>query len=282
MPNKITIKSLRLFYRTDNQKAEEWAEKIKNWFKKYHPRIQLESRHPQAIIVLGGDGTILEAARTYQHQHPTILGLNLGGLGFLASIREPANFFRGLGKFLKGQYEISKRMMMVAKVVRGSQQVFKTEALNEIILQNLLGVSKIEVQIKNHPIQYINGGGVLVSTATGSTAYNLSAHGPIVMPSINCLIVTEILDHNTPTPSIVLDSEEEVRLKISHFREHGLLSITKTKERADMILAADGQAIFPLRVGDNVIIRSSKNTIKFVELEKNYFFKSLREKFAFR
>lgn len=280
-----------IFYRADNQKAVLWAGKILAWLKKKHKGIKLDAARPaspasqggpQALIVLGGDGTILEASQKYQKKNPIVIGLNLGHVGFLASAREPQKFIKSLDQFFSGKYRVVKRMMIKAEVFRKSRKVFSANSLNEISIQNLLGMVEIEANIDMHPVQYIRGTGVLVATSTGSTAYNLSAHGPIVMPDIKCMILTEIMDHNIPTPSIVIKRDREVELKILDFRKRGLLKIAKDGKNADVVLTADGENIFPLEVGDIVKIKRSPGLIKFAELERAYFFKSLRSKFGFR
>lgn len=276
------IKSLEIFCRSDNPSALEWQEKLTHWLKKKYPSVQMSAKKPGAVIVLGGDGAILSAARLYQKTQPVILGLNLGQVGFLASVRESKKFLPSLNKFLKGRYHPVKRMMLAAAVVRDKKILYKTEALNEIVIQNPLGMVEIQVEIEKHPLQFIRGTGALVATATGSTAYSLSAHGPIIMPSIKGFILNEIMDHNLPTPSVVLPDDQKVVLKILNFRKRGLLSVTKTKKPADLLLIADGENIFPLEKNDTIVIRRSVNLVTFAELEKNYFFKSLQEKFAFR
>ena len=123
----------------------------------------------------------------------------------------------------------------------------------------------------------------MVATATGSTAYNLSAHGPIVMPDIKCMVLTEIMDHNIPTPSIVIKRDREVEIKVLEFRRRGLLKIAKSGEPADVLITADGgERLTALQKGDLIKIQRSPGLIKFAELERAYFFKSLREKFGFR
>lgn len=281
--NAITpIKTLGFFHRPENRDAVGWIKKILNWVKKKHPKIKITEKKPECLVVLGGDGSFLEAARRYQKQNPIILGLNLGRVGFLASVRKPSNFLKGLDQFLKRKYTITERIMLEATVMRKGKIVWRAHSLNDIVAHNLLGVSEIEVLIENHPIQYIRGTGIMIATATGSTAYNLSAHGPIVMPSIKCLIVNELLDHNIPTPSIVVDSNERIRIKIIDFRKHGLLSLTKNMKPVDMIVSSDGENIFPLSEKDIITVKSSPLLVRFAELEKNYFLKSLQEKFAFK
>ncbi len=276
------IKRVSIYYRNDNPKAVFWAGKLKRWMRSNFPKVAMESSKPQAVIALGGDGTILAAAQKYQNQRPLIIGLNLGHVGFLASVREPKKFLPALEKVLKGEYRTAKRMMIKGEVFRGGRKIFSANALNDISIQNLLGMVEIEADVDGHPVQYIRGSGVLVATATGSTAYNLSAHGPIVMPDIKCMILTEIMDHNIPTPSIVIKRDREISFKISDFRRRGLLKLAKTSEDADVVITADGDKICSLKNGDTIKIRRSPGLIKFAELERAYFFKSLTEKFAFR
>jgi len=237
---------------------------------------------PGLLIVLGGDGTILEAAQKFQKWNPLIFGLNLGHVGFLASVRDHKNFVSGLDKVLKKQYRTLPRMLIRADLIRHDKKIFSAYALNDVAVQNLLGMVDIEVLVDNHPVQYIHGTGVLIATATGTTAYNLSAHGPIVMPDIKCLIITELLDHNIPTPSLIIKRNRNIILKIKDFRKQNRFIIKKTGEAADVILTTDTETIISLQKGDKIIIRRSERLVRFAELEKNYFFKSLQEKFAFR
>jgi NAD+ kinase len=276
------IKTVALFHLPDNDRAILWTNKIKQWLQKNYPRVKITSHKPQAVIVLGGDGTILEAARKYETQKPVIVGLNLGHVGFLASVREQKNFLKGLRILFSGKHKITERMMLSASVVRNGKMVFKTNSLNDVVIQSILGILEMEVGIERQPIQYIRGTGVLVATATGSTAYNLSAHGPIVMPDIKCFIVTELMDHNIPTPSIVIKRDREIYIKVLNFRKRGILSVTKTGKPVDVILASDSGKVFPLEEADIIYIRRSPRLIRFAEFEKNYFFKSLQEKFAFK
>ncbi len=276
------VSTLDIFHRPDNVRAIAWSRKIKAWLKKNHPKVKIGGDKVSSIVVLGGDGTILEAARTSRKINPLILGLNLGEIGFLASAREPKNFIKAVRQLLHGDYSVARRMMISASVLRNGKEAFSTDSLNEVSVQSLLGIVKIGVSIENHPLQFIRGTGMLVSTATGSTAYNLSAHGPIVMPEIECLILTEILDHNIPTPSIVVKEDMKIVLTVLDFRKRGILSIPETGETVDVLLIADGETVFALQSKDRIVLRRSLHAIKLVELERNYFFKSLEEKFGFK
>lgn len=280
---KSQLKKIGFFYRNENKTALFWINKIKNHINKKYPVISFSNKNPDALIVLGGDGTILEAARHYHHlSNPMIFGLNLGNIGFLASVREPDNFVKSIDQFLNGKFAVSERLVLIAEVLRKSKKIFRAEILNEIVAQSVLGMVDLEVMIGDTNIRKIRGSGVLVATATGSTAFNLSAHGPIVTPNIKCLIITEIMDHNIPTPSIVVKYNEEVAIKINSFRQKGVLSISKTKNKADVVLVADGNKIFPLQKGDTIKVKGSNHLVRFVEIEPNYFFKSLKDKFSVR
>ena len=274
---------INFFYRQRNKVALIWANKIKDNIKKKYPQISFIAKNPDVLFVLGGDGTILEAARRYHHKNnPMLFGLNLGDVGFLASVRDSKNFVKSVNQFLSGKFSLSERIILNAQVLRGDKNVFNGEALNEVVAQSILGMVDLEVMIGGTNIRKIRGSGVLVATATGSTAFNLSAHGPIVMPDIKCLIMTEIMDHNVPTPSIVVKYNEEVTVKINGFRQKGVLSISNGKKKADVVLVADGDKIFPLQKGDIIKIKSSDHLVKFAEIEKGYFFKSLKDKFYVR
>lgn len=278
------IKKLQIFCRPNNLRAVKWQRKIARWLEQNYPAIKTSAQKPDAVIVLGGDGTILEAARKYQKDQPFILGLNLGRIGFLASVREEKKFLPSLKKFLEGKFWVTKRMMLKIDVFRSGKKIFSADVFNEVVVQSLLSMVEIEVRVEDHLLQYIRGTGVLVATTTGSTAYNLSAHGPIVMPDINCMIITEILDHNLPTPSIVINYDKKVTLKVLDFRKSDRLCVRDNKKPVDVIMASDGEAgvILPLQKNDVIKITKSDRSVRFIEFEKHYFLKSLQEKFAFK
>jgi NAD+ kinase len=271
-----------VFYRADNSRASVWAKKITTWLLKKKIPLGKSGDEAHIIIVLGGDGAILEAARKFKKNHIIILGFNLGNVGFLASVRSSRDFLKSLEQFFNGNYIVVKRMMLSTTVERGGKKVFSANALNEVAVQNPFNVSEMDIIIEGYTTQHIRGSGVLVATATGSTALNLSAHGPIVMPEIPCIIVTELLDHNSPTPSIVLTPNHRITVRIGEFREHSLLMNARTGEFINVLLAADGEQIFTLQKGDVVSIKRSPHTVRFAELQKNYFFKSIQEKISFQ
>ena len=291
MRQKTPFKKISFYYRPDVGKTLFWQKKIEHWIKKYFPKTKIlpantvpknKKDSPDLLIVLGGDGTILEAAQKFQPWNPLIFGLNLGHVGFLASVREEKNFLRGVAHVFNRKYRSIPHMLIRASLFRRGKKIFSSDALNDIAIQNLWGLVDIGVYVDGHPTQYIHGNGVLISTATGSTAYNLSAHGPIVMPDIKCMIITELLDHNIPTPSLIIKRNRTITLKVDGFRQNNRFLIRRTNQIADVVLITDTDKMIALQKGDQIIIKKSDRLIRFAELDKNYFFSSLREKFAFR
>src|SRR3989344_7087126 len=128
----MKINKIGIFYRGDNLKAHKLEVRILGWFKKNYPKIAIDNKKPQALLVLGGDGTILEAAKKYQKSHPVIVGFNLGSVGFLASARREDKFLPTLEKLIKGNFSATKRMMIKVNVSRNSKKVFLAQAFNEI------------------------------------------------------------------------------------------------------------------------------------------------------
>lgn len=237
---------------------------------------------PDVLFVLGGDGTILEAAQKFLKWNPLVVGFNLGHVGFLASVRKQKHFISGIAKVFSKKYRILPRMLIRGTLFRKGKKIFSQDALNEITVQNLSGLVDITLFIDGHAVQKIHGNGVLVSTATGSTAYNMSAHGPIIMPDIKCFVVTELFDHNIPTPSLVVKRNRTIIIKVGDFRKRNQFLIKKTGEPADAVLFIGSWETIALEKGDTIRIEKSNRLVRFIELEKNYFFKSLQEKFSFR
>jgi NAD+ kinase len=282
MPLLEKFSSAAIFHRPDNVYAKHWVQKLATKFKQQKITLHDRPIARQPLFILGGDGTILEAVRKYHRTSPLFIGMNLGSVGFLASVRKPAKFNQALEQIFKGKYWIAEKMLIQASVQRNGKEIVVLEAMNEILIQNPLGMVHISASIGDYVMQEIRGTGVLVATPTGSTAYNLSAHGPLVMPSLEAIIMSEILDHNIPTPSMVLDAQQEIILRIEDFRQRELLSLSATEEKFDVILSADGEALIPLQKNDTIIIKRHKRPVRFVELEQNYFLKSIQEKFSFR
>jgi len=288
---KTPFKKTGFYYRSGMRNALSWESELTKWIRRRYPKTIIlppnvvpKSRKeaPDILFVLGGDGTILEAAQKFLRWNPLIMGFNLGHVGFLASVRDPKRFMAAIAKVFSKNYRVLQRMMIRGALFRSGKKIFSQDALNEITVQNLSGLVDVTLFIDGHPVQKIHGSGVLISTATGSTAYNLSAHGPVIMPDIKCFIITELFDHNIPTPSLVIKRNRTITIKIGDFRKRDQFLIKKTGEPADAVLFVGTWEIIALKKGDTIRIEKSNRLVRFIELEKNYFFKSLQEKFSFR
>jgi len=281
MLNK-SIQKISFYSREDNTEAGPWQTKIESWLKENHSEIVISGDSPDVLIVLGGDGTIMEASRKHAKSDVIIFGINLGNLGFLTSVNNPLDFPVMLERLFSGDFQMQKGMLLKATVKRDGQEVFSTEAFNEIVVQSPLGMVELDVMMDGEVVEEIRGSGVLVATPLGSTAYNLSAHGPIVSPNIECFIMTELFDHDIPSPSLVVPTTETIKLIVQNFRENKLLKIRATDEPVDVLLITDGQASFVLQQKDEVKIVYTESAFKLAILEPNHFFKSLRSKFSFK
>lgn len=280
VPNHNQSHSVHIFYRTGNFRAKTWSERIITWLRKKYPKTFFDAKKPEIVLALGGDGTILQAAKQFYGRDTLIFGMNLGDIGFLASVRKEKDFLPALNKVFSGKFNKINRIAAIARVIRAGKPVFERLVINEAAVQNPLGMVDVDVIIDGHKVQSIRGTGALVATPTGSTAMNLSAHGPILVPELNCLVVTELLDHDIPTPNIVLTGDSRVDLFVRHFRARNLLRVAGVKKPADVLLSVDGESPFPLERGDIVSVCRADTPITLIETERHYFYKSLQEKFG--
>ena len=218
------------------------------------------------IITLGGDGTILRAARMAARHGVLILGINLGRVGFLAELT-PANWREKFPCLLEGQYWIEERMMLHAEFWRRGEPQQSFEALNDVV------VSRGELARIVRLPTYIDGGyfttyvadGLIVATATGSTAYALAVGGPILPPELKNILLIPIAPHLSMERAIVLSRGAQVEVEVS------------TDHRA--ILTIDGQFHVELQHGDRVLVQASPYTSRFVRLqERMYFYQTLMER----
>ncbi|MBR4669776.1 MAG: NAD(+)/NADH kinase [Butyrivibrio sp.] len=218
-------------------------------------------------IVLGGDGTMLEAARSLAFLDIPIIGVNLGTLGYLAEV-EKSGIDEALVKLLSGEFETEDRMML-----HGSINGQKDYALNDIVITRASTIQAINFNI------YINklllceyhADGIIISTPTGSTGYNMSAGGPIVEPSANMILLTPICPHTLNSRSIVLPADAKISIELTD----------SFKNRNSKVVAAyDGGGIVDMKVGDRIEIRKSKKTTKILKLNRVSFLEILSKKFS--
>lgn len=218
------------------------------------------------LIVLGGDGTMLNAARLVADKGITILGVNLGGLGFITEITR-SEIYSSIERMLNNDCMVEERMMLQAKIIRDSEILKNYTALNDVVVTKgaFARIIDIETYIDSSYVTTFKSDGLIISTPTGSTAYNLSAGGPIIHPVIDCIVLTPICPHTLTNRPIVISGESRIEL--------GLKS-----ENEDVFLTLDGQIGFPLKKDDIIAVNKSSLKTKLLLPCGRDYFKILREK----
>jgi NAD+ kinase len=218
------------------------------------------------MLVLGGDGTMIATARMLGDVEVPVIGVNFGGLGYLAEF-PIAELFPALEAILAGEFKVERREMLAAELWRGETLVTRNRVLNDVVINKsaLARIIEIEAYLNDQFVNLFRADGLIVATPTGSTAYNLSAGGPVIYPSMNAIVITPICPFTLSNRPIVVpdDSVIEVRL------------MTKNEEVA---LTLDGQVGFPLEAGDRAVIRKGKTTFNLVQPANRNYFDVLRDK----
>jgi NAD+ kinase len=222
--------------------------------------------HVEMIIVLGGDGTLLSVARLVGDHEVPILGVNLGGLGFLTEITLE-ELYRVLERVIQGDFIMDERVVLNAAVIRRGERMAEFTVLNDAVIDKgaLSRIIDLETTINGEYLTTFKSDGLIISTPTGSTAYNLSAGGPIVYPSLHCIIVTPICPHTLTNRPIVIPDDVKIR------------SILQTKQQ-EVILTLDGQQGFSLEFEDVVEVRKAEGRILLIKSPYRHYFEVLREK----
>jgi NAD+ kinase len=218
------------------------------------------------ILVLGGDGTLLSAARYVREKEVPILGVNLGGLGFLTEISlDELNEM--LSSCLNGDYSVSRRVMLDAVVEREGDEIFTLTVLNDAVITKdaLARIIDIETYVDEQYLTTFKADGLILSTPTGSTGYSLAAGGPILYPSLSHIVLTPICPHMLTNRPIILPEEVAVRVRLRSPEER-------------VILTLDGQVGFPLEYGDEVVVRTSPYKVNLIRSASKGYFEVLRTK----
>jgi NAD+ kinase len=220
----------------------------------------------QLVVVLGGDGTLLSAARAIEGKAIPLLAVNLGSLGFLTSITVE-ELYPELERCLRGEERIGKRRMLRCEVHRGGHRVSSYEALNDAVITktSLARIIDVAVHVDSHFVSNYKADGLIVSTPTGSTAYSLSAGGPIIFPNVDAVSITPICPHMLTHRPVIVPGESVIRL------ENRALD-------GDAYLTIDGQVGEALQFGDEVRCARSPHEIWLVRPPRMLFFDVLREK----
>ena len=247
---------------------EDWEEARRAGFAFTNP--EKVPKDVEGIIVLGGDGTVIRAARDLACMDVPFLGVNLGTLGYLTEI-ESREYEWALDCLMKGEYYLEKRMMLNGKAVVQGWENYSSRALNDIVISRsgLLRIVNFEIYVNGRYLKSYNADGMIISTPTGSTGYNLSAGGPIVEPGADMILITPICAHSLNTRSIVLSGEDVIEVVIGPGRK-------MEKEQASATF--DGDTAVELMTGDRIVIRKSRQSTKLIKLNDRSFLEVLSRK----
>jgi NAD+ kinase len=218
------------------------------------------------MIVLGGDGTLLAAARAMGAKQVPILGVNLGSLGFLTAVAL-AELYPALEEVIAGRAGVDSRMMLDSELVREGKVLTRNTVLNDVVITKgaIARIIELALEIDDQFVALVRADGIIVSSPTGSTAYSLAAGGPILHPSLGAIILTPICPHTlTHRPAVIPDTAR--------------VELTLRGSSDEVYVSFDGQASERVLSGDVVRVSKSKSTVKLVRLAEHNYFQILRSK----
>ena len=219
------------------------------------------------IITIGGDGTIIRFAKRAAQDGKAVLGVNAGRVGYLANIEQ--NEYSLLSKLKTGEYTIEERMMLNITVKENGNIIGEYEALNDAVISSgyLSRIIDVTASVDGGDIITYHADGLIAATPTGSTAYSMSAGGPVIDPSMKCVCLTPICSHSLAAKPILIDAEKEIKLK------------AYSKKRTDIYLTVDGRKVTAIKPFTEINVTRSKNTVKLVRINDRSFYKTLSLKF---
>ena len=223
------------------------------------------------VMVLGGDGTIIQAARELAATGVPILGVNLGTVGFLAEV-ELAYIYKAIDAVMAGKYKLEKRFMLKGRVIKDGKIVYDANALNDIVVArgNLVRAISTTVYIDGNQVSSLHGDGIIVTTPTGSTGYNLSAGGTIILPDAEVFGIHPICPHSLNSRGVITSSASKIDIDVEW---------NKRSEPDEAVVSFDGNKGIRLMPGDKVQIMKSELTVPFLRINDFNFFESYRKKF---
>lgn len=281
----MTTRNVGIIYKHEFEPALSEARRLTQWFADRGVRVFSEEMSATAkfnvcfeersvipgevdfVIVLGGDGTLLGAARRVAAYGVPILGVNLGGLGFLTEI-PLKRLYPVMERMLEGRLEVESRLMLETRVTRENEEVCRFMVLNDVVINKgaLARIIDLDVYIDEQFLTTFRADGLIVSTPTGSTAYNLSAGGPILYPTMSSYILTPICPFALTNRPIILPDSSTIYITLSR----------KSEERVS--LTFDGQVGFDLRYADRVAVYKAEERIRLIKSPDQSYFEILREK----
>lgn len=277
--------SVGIIYKHHYEPARSEAKKLEEWFKERGIKVfsgEMEAEESSQkfqkksspipnsvdwVVVLGGDGTMLGAAREVGRFGVPILGVNLGGLGFLTGI--PLDrLYPVIKMMVDGKLEVEHRVMLEIKVLRKKEELIRFQVLNDVVINKraLARIIDLDVLINDEFLTTFRADGLIISTPTGSTAYNLSAGGPVLYPTMETFVLTPICPFTLTNRPIIIPDTDIIKIKMGK----------RSEEK--VILTFDGQVGFDFIYEDELIIYKSKEKIKLLTPPDHSYFKILRTK----
>ncbi len=219
------------------------------------------------IITIGGDGTIIRFAKRAARDGKAVLGINAGRVGYLANIEQ--NEYNLLQKLKTGEYTIEERMMLGITVKENGNVIGEYEALNDAVISSgyLSRIIDVTASVDGGDVITYHADGLIAATPTGSTAYSMSAGGPVIDPSMKCVCLTPICSHSLAAKPILIGGDKEIKLKAF------------SKKRTDIYLSVDGRKMVNVKPFTEIYISQSKNAVKLVRINDRSFYKTLSLKF---
>lgn len=224
----------------------------------------------ECVMVLGGDGTLIRAASKLVKSRLPLIGVNLGTLGYLCEL-EKSNLFPAIDRLFEDAYIVEERMLLGGYGLKAGKRVAEGIAFNDIVLHRTGALSVVDmvVYVNGEYLNTFHADGMIISTPTGSTGYNMSAGGPIVDPKANVILITPINAHNLNSKSIVIGSEDEIVVEIGKRR---------SQKDETVEVGFDGDNVVKLGVGDRFLIHKAEDTARICKLNKRSFLEILRKK----
>ncbi len=228
------------------------------------------SEDTECILVIGGDGTLIRAARDTVELKLPLVGVNHGNLGYLCELEED-NVYDAIDRMFQDDYVLEHRMMLSGYAVKGGRRSGETAALNDIVIHRsgALQIVNLVVYVNGEYLSEFMADGIIAATATGSTAYNMSAGGPIVDPQASLILITPINSHTLNSKSIVLSAEDEIVIEVGQRR-------SEKDEKVEV--SFDGDNPVHLEVGDRIVIHRAKTNTQILKLSRISFLEILRKK----
>ncbi len=277
------MRYVSIIYKRMRSEAAQLAHQLEQWFRKRGIEVFIRENidnsgisrtcdkidipaESEAVVVVGGDGTFLSVARFIEERSIPIIGVNLGGLGFLTEINAESCFAE-FEKILSGNFEIEERMALQVSVRREGKEIFSHRVLNDAVINKgaLARIIDLHATIDGHFLTHYRGDGLIICTPTGSTAYNISAGGPIIFPTARVVILTPICPFTLANRPIVFPADVTVMVEVA-------------EPATDVTLTCDGQIGYPIRDFDQVVVTAAPTPLRFIRAPGVNHFEILRSK----